>query len=269
MVDRVIHKPDMTEARPDKLLLRRLGQHLRRQDWFAVTVEFVVVVVGVFLGLQVNNWNVEAQERRDERAILERLHEETGNLLEVVRAERASLQTKVDALHSVQPVIFSMEPVRPLTAVECEVLAYSHVYRKPSDELPILDEMMDTGRFDRLQDPEVRQMLRSYILFRERQRSNHEERTNELYRLYSRHPDAISMTVVPADADHSATAAVPSNEAYEWRPVCDVGSMLANQQFLNETFDNMGRNSIFLSSYAEREEMLTRLQQHLAELVGS
>lgn len=251
------------------MLLRRLGNSLRRQDWFAAATELVVVVLGVFLALQASNWNEARQEREDEQAIIERLYDETGDLIEAVRAERASLQNKVDTLHSIQPVIFSMEPARPLTADECEVLAYAHVYRKPSDELPILDEMMETGRFDRLQDPEIRQMLRSYILFRERNRSNHEERTNELYRLYSRHPDAIRITAVPADADPSARAAVPSNEAYRWRPVCDVGSMLANQQFLNEAFDNMGRNSIFLASYAEHEEMLTELQQHLAELIES
>ena len=35
----------------------RIASHLRRQQWTAVAIEFVVVVCGVLLGLQLNNWN--------------------------------------------------------------------------------------------------------------------------------------------------------------------------------------------------------------------
>ncbi len=42
------------------MLLRRMTQHVRNQNWFAVFLDFVIVVVGVFIGIQVANWN-EAQ----------------------------------------------------------------------------------------------------------------------------------------------------------------------------------------------------------------
>jgi hypothetical protein len=42
----------------------RFAQHLRRQDWVAVVIELLIVVLGVFLGLQVNEW---AADRADER----------------------------------------------------------------------------------------------------------------------------------------------------------------------------------------------------------
>ena len=38
-------------------VLRRLVASARRQDWFAVAVELIVVVAGIFIGLQVANWN--------------------------------------------------------------------------------------------------------------------------------------------------------------------------------------------------------------------
>jgi hypothetical protein len=37
--------------------LRRLADALRKQDWFTVAVETLIVVFGVFIGLQVGNWN--------------------------------------------------------------------------------------------------------------------------------------------------------------------------------------------------------------------
>ncbi len=39
------------------MILRRVIAHFRKQEWTAIAIDFVIVVVGVFVGLQVNNWN--------------------------------------------------------------------------------------------------------------------------------------------------------------------------------------------------------------------
>ncbi|MEP1144977.1 MAG: hypothetical protein ABJH52_14755 [Henriciella sp.] len=39
------------------MLLRRITKHVKEQNWFAVGLDFVIVVVGVFIGIQVANWN--------------------------------------------------------------------------------------------------------------------------------------------------------------------------------------------------------------------
>jgi hypothetical protein len=39
------------------MILRRIALALRKRDWFTVVVEIMIVVLGVFIGLQVNNWN--------------------------------------------------------------------------------------------------------------------------------------------------------------------------------------------------------------------
>ncbi|WP_421791316.1 hypothetical protein [Hyphobacterium sp.] len=45
------------------MILRRLTQHVREQNWLAVALDFLIVVIGVFVGLQVSNWN-EARSQR-------------------------------------------------------------------------------------------------------------------------------------------------------------------------------------------------------------
>jgi hypothetical protein len=45
------------------VLLRRVIEHVKDQNWFAIAIDFVIVVTGVFVGIQVSNWN---NERRDE-----------------------------------------------------------------------------------------------------------------------------------------------------------------------------------------------------------
>jgi hypothetical protein len=46
------------------MLLRSLTLHVKNQNWFAVLIDFLIVVVGVFIGIQVANWN-EAQTFND------------------------------------------------------------------------------------------------------------------------------------------------------------------------------------------------------------
>jgi hypothetical protein len=39
------------------MILARAIEHMRQQHWTGVFIELVIVVLGVFIGLQVNNWN--------------------------------------------------------------------------------------------------------------------------------------------------------------------------------------------------------------------
>ncbi len=45
------------------MILRRLVTALRKQSWLTVVLELVVVVVGIFLGLQVDSWNEARKDR--------------------------------------------------------------------------------------------------------------------------------------------------------------------------------------------------------------
>jgi hypothetical protein len=50
------------------MLLRRITQHVKDQNWFAVSIDFLIVVFGVFIGIQVSNWN----ESRSENELVSR-----------------------------------------------------------------------------------------------------------------------------------------------------------------------------------------------------
>ena len=46
------------------MILRRLSQSLKEQNWMAIAIEFVLLVLGVFLGIQVANWNQKLADAR-------------------------------------------------------------------------------------------------------------------------------------------------------------------------------------------------------------
>ena len=52
------------------MLLRRMMRHVEGQNWFAVGIDFVIVVVGVFIGIQVANWNEARAERESDQRVL-------------------------------------------------------------------------------------------------------------------------------------------------------------------------------------------------------
>jgi len=55
------------------MILRRVIAHFRKQEWTAIAIDFVIVVAGVFVGLQVNNWNEARGDRVKEAAYLTEL----------------------------------------------------------------------------------------------------------------------------------------------------------------------------------------------------
>lgn len=58
------------------MILRRVADSIRKHDWFAVAIETLIVIVGVFIGLQANNWNEAREDYRRERVHLASLAED-------------------------------------------------------------------------------------------------------------------------------------------------------------------------------------------------
>ncbi len=70
------------------MILRRIADAFRRQDWFTVFVETTIVVLGVFLGLQVNNWNAARADALRANDYLSRLHDDLLTDVDELEARR-------------------------------------------------------------------------------------------------------------------------------------------------------------------------------------
>ena len=60
------------------MILRRFMEHVKDQNWFAVAVELFIVVVGIFLALQADNWKQSVEDADKDRRSLELFSEELG-----------------------------------------------------------------------------------------------------------------------------------------------------------------------------------------------
>lgn len=89
------------------MVFRRIFEHLREQNWAAIGIEFVLLVLGVFLGLQAQEWANERGARAEERALLASLRTEfietRGELVRQADKHRdieADVAYVIDALDS-------------------------------------------------------------------------------------------------------------------------------------------------------------------------
>lgn len=70
------------------MILRRLTENLRAQNWTAIAIEFLIVVVGVFVGTQVSNWNAERLRKIETGRMLEELVPELRSQVEYYEANQ-------------------------------------------------------------------------------------------------------------------------------------------------------------------------------------
>ncbi len=62
------------------MILRRLTTSLKRQDWTALTLEFVLIVVGILLALSVDQWQSNQTNIKQEKIYVSRLLEEASSI---------------------------------------------------------------------------------------------------------------------------------------------------------------------------------------------
>ncbi len=76
------------------MILRHIAQHLKQQHWTGVFIELVIVVLGVFLGLQAQDWNQTRQDRVLERQYLQRLHDDITQSIKLAESNVQRMQTQ-------------------------------------------------------------------------------------------------------------------------------------------------------------------------------
>ena len=55
------------------MLLRSITKHVKDQNWFAVVLDFMIVVLGILIAFQITNWNEARSFAEKERLIIARL----------------------------------------------------------------------------------------------------------------------------------------------------------------------------------------------------
>ena len=137
------------------MIPRRMTENFRRQNWAAVAIELIVVVVGVFLGLQASNWNQDRISNQQSAQFTARLKadlrlEDWGYqlMIEYSREVLANANRAVNALDGTAPLPDETLLINAYRATQYkeQVLRYRSTY----------DELIATGTIGLIHDQTLR-----------------------------------------------------------------------------------------------------------------
>ena len=221
------------------MLFRRISKHIKDQNWTAVGIDFFIVVIGVFIGIQVSNWNDDRTNRQIERELLERLQSQ----LSFVEATNDAIDEfgfqNLTLLNSAREVLFGVSERTVLTPEECNALGYSNVILTVGDDIPVLQELESTGRLEIISDQSVVNAIVNLSSAKKRENAIIAESRPFRIDLADRFPDLMQAKLTP---DNSNSDVIEEIGAYDRTFSCDSKNMLSNREFLNVAGNNISYN---------------------------
>ncbi|HXI87728.1 MAG TPA: hypothetical protein VNH64_09730 [Parvularculaceae bacterium] len=168
--------------------LRRIMEHVRTLNWVAVAVDFIIVVAGVFIAMQVSNWNGARVENKRAAEFKQRL---LGDLrgedkvleatIDYYRQVSASAETTLNALMMRQA---SSNEALLISAYRASQYAWAPNLRATFDEL------VATGDLSLIHDAKLRDIAVAFYTGEAFEISDVEGRQ-------SRYREAFRMTIAP------------------------------------------------------------------------
>lgn len=139
------------------MILARLTQAIRDQSWFAVGLEFLIVILGVVIGFQVTAWNAARQDIALERAYLERLSSE----LAAVQVELVDTQGDLDDARDEAVRFLAALEAGDFGAMQADAPALLSITQVPEVQAQsaAIHELISSGRLGLIRNDDLRAML--------------------------------------------------------------------------------------------------------------
>lgn len=243
------------------MILQNISRAIAKQNYYAVALEFVIVIAGVVIGFQIATIGERAAAREYERDVLTRLHSEISNIKEGRVYQRAWMSEHRDQMMEARSVLFAGRDDDALSAEHCRAIAVSHEVVPPPDSLPALDELVASGRMETIRSVEIRSAVSEYLQRRDAARLILDHHHSRRIFLAERFPALIRY-----DLDAMAGRAADDNTS---RRKCDLDAMRENQRFLAAVTENIAHYDGFLNfNYGFIDESLARLESAVGGELG-
>lgn len=155
---------DSAPASPTKrpwTILGRLSKAVREQNWFAVALELVIVVLGVIIGFQVTAWGQERANRATERTYLRQLAADLAETERIVTQRNARMAQTHAALDR---LIRSFDaPERPPPDSVAAWLGRAVYVASPRPVLGTAEALVASGDFGSVADDSLRAAILRYL----------------------------------------------------------------------------------------------------------
>jgi hypothetical protein len=144
------------------MILKHTAEALRRQDWIAVAIEFLLVVAGILIAFQISEWASERSARADRADATERLLDEAESTVAYFRGRtemQAALSNDLDyALGHIQRNSWRSADAARMTNALLRIINAS----APSPPSSVYDDLVASGAFGKIGDARLRASIANY-----------------------------------------------------------------------------------------------------------
>jgi hypothetical protein len=147
------------------MILRRLSQSLKEQNWTAIVIEFVLLVAGVFLGIQVANWNEAQQDQKRESEFIARLDRDFQKIDVRLADSISRWELKTTATLRVLDDLEAFQKTGRWPRIKAEMLSDlndTFNYRIPAPRSATYIELLSAGQLGLIQNTNLRDALLEY-----------------------------------------------------------------------------------------------------------
>ncbi len=136
------------------MMLHRVVSHLKKQEWTLIGIDFLIVVLGVFIGMQVQDWNADRQARAKAEVFAVRLRDDLR--YEHWNYEYVSNYYQ-DVLANAGRTVDAMTGEKPMSDEQFLISAYrSTQYLSNARRRATYDELISTGTIGLIADQRLR-----------------------------------------------------------------------------------------------------------------
>ena len=237
------------------MILRRIADGLRRQDWTTVLIELLVVVAGLLLGLELNNWSNDLKDQRLADAYYQQL---ILDLKEDVATGESAVQT-ADRNIAMGNLVYRAATHGNLDEFTDEELVLALLIagftERPLVTRPTYDELISTGSLRLIKDAEIKRELSVYY-----SRSQYQRQWDALIQHEQmRYRDAIRGVLTP---DQMRWARESLGGATEPPPGFDRAQFVRSLRERPEIIDS-------LASMAAEQARLRRNSENVAKYASA
>ncbi|XUU61250.1 hypothetical protein ACRAQ6_02970 [Erythrobacter sp. HA6-11] len=236
------------------MILRRLATAARNQDWFTVFIETCIVVVGLLIGLQINNWNQARSDAAKAESFSERLLEDVTVAQTRLSDFLGRRERRLEAIYKVEEMYFGDSGIVPLSDQECEDFADSRIISVPPMRVPSLTEAFAGGRIDLIDDPDLVRALIAVEQSEDRLRNAIAGMLVDAPRLDLEFPEAITRV----------RGENPGQGGYRMGAECHFLDQPRNPQFLSRMVHATRINASYIFFLQEHLQRLDELETVLS-----
>ncbi len=226
------------------MILRRIIQHVRKQEWTAIVIDLLIVVVGVYIGIQAQTWNVARENREIERQYLQSLHDQISNMIEDNESRVERGREQLIELSEVGAALEAIGENMELEKRHCNSIVSSHIYVGRISVPPTIEELRTTGQLQLIRNSAVRLAIISYSQSIEGYRQLNTDIQSDRMVL-SRHYSSM-ITLNPLVANVAK---------------CDFEAMRRSLAFRNDLADNSYRHAAY-ARYVVVDQQDQRINLH-------